>query len=261
MLSKKDKQGLGLVAGAMLVVASVGVYKFTTGSKPKPAENYCLEPVSANTVIIVDESEETTEQTRAEIAARVAKYIKTSAKDNERITVFTLAAESARELRPKLSICKPRSNGNRFVENTKKIDANMRKMEQQVLEALRQTHSDSPESPLAQALIDISLSEYLRGTENNLLVFSDLLENTSKFSLYNCPADSNVIQDFRQSRVGAMERPKFINTRVLLNVIPRFEIQPGALKCRDRLWMWFFGDNEGAHASLDLDYLPGGPLK
>lgn len=260
MLTNKDKQGLSLLAGVILIVAMVGYYKITT-EPPVPDERFCIDPTHANTVIVVDESESTTDQTRAEIAARVMQYLRNDAKDNERISVFTLTSESARELRPKVDICKPKSTGNRFVENVKKIEANTRKMEQQVLQALRPTRSNSPESPLAQVLIDLSLSEYLRGTENTLLVFSDLLENTTKFSLYSCSAETDVIKEFRKSRTGAKVRPQFANTRVKLNVIPRFDIQSDSLKCRDRLWLWFFGDSEGPRASIEVDYLPGGPLK
>jgi hypothetical protein len=102
-------------------------------------------------------------------------------------------------------------------------------------------------------------SSVLRSERNTLLVFSDMLENTKRFSIYRCSSADAVVQGFRASRVGAMERPKFINTEVRLNIIPRLDQSRTTLACRDKLWVWFFGDNPGANAGLELDYLPGGP--
>jgi hypothetical protein len=58
--------------------------------------------------------------------------------------------------------------------------------------------------------------------------------------------------------VGATERPTFKNTKVYLHIIPRLDIARTTLQCRDSLWVWFFGDNAGDNAGLELDYLPGG---
>lgn len=117
---------------------------------------------------------------------------------------------------------------------------------------------DGKESPIAQALTDISLTAYLRGNSNTLLIFSDMLEHTDKFSLYNCSASKEVVARYRASRQGAQERPEFKNTTVVLNLIPRLDQSKETLKCRDALWPWFFGNNAGTQAGLTFDYLPGG---
>ena len=90
-----------------------------------------------------------------------------------------------------------------------------------------------------------------------MLVFSDMLENTSKFSMYGCVDAKQAVTKFRESRKGAQERPHFRRTSVSLNMIPRLEVAKPTLKCRDQVWEWFFGDNEGAGARADIDYLPG----
>jgi hypothetical protein len=91
-------------------------------------------------------------------------------------------------------------------------------------------------------------------------VFSDMLENTKRFSMYRCSAPDAAIAEYRASRVGAKERPTFKNTQVRLNIIPRLDQSRRTLACRDKLWVWFFGDNPGTNAGLDLDHLPGGPV-
>ena len=84
-----------------------------------------------------------------------------------------------------------------------------------------------------------------------------MLENTPKFSMYGCTDAKQAVARFRESRKGAQERPQFRNTSVSLNMIPRLDVAKPTLKCRDQVWEWFFGDNEGEGARSDIDYLPG----
>jgi len=110
-------------------------------------------------------------------------------------------------------------------------------------------------------LTDLALSEYLGAKSNRLLVFSDLLENTSKFSRYHCASGAEAVQAFRASRKGALERPAFRNTAISLNIIPRLQLSTGAVECRSYFWNCLFGDSEGDKAGVTFDYLPGGPTK
>ena len=119
---------------------------------------------------------------------------------------------------------------------------------------------DTHESPIAQALTDISLSHYLRGRSNTLVVFSDLLEHTAQFSMYRCSSATDPVKAYRETRRGALERPSFRNTRIVVNLVPRFGYGVETLRCRDQFWPWFFGDSQGEQASVTFDYLPGGRL-
>jgi hypothetical protein len=178
---------------------------------------------------------------------------------NERVSLFAISDLSKKSLRPLVSLCRPPDDGNRAIENVQLIRKRfLQNFERPIREVLSKTPGDSKESPVAQALTDISLSQYLRGSSNTLLIFSDMLEHTSKFSLYKCTSATRTVAMYRESRSGSLERPEFINTHIELNLIPRLDQAKETLKCRDKLWPWFFGNNKGNNAALDVEYLPGG---
>jgi hypothetical protein len=255
--SKADKRGIAMMAGsAAALVVLLGAY-VAIGKPKKPDGDGCLgEPANA-AVIVLDHSEKMTDQTRDEIVARTLGFVD-KLPANSRVTVFKVSELSKRQLTPSFTMCKPAREGNRLYEGTKGLEKNYQtKFVAPLTALLREPPVDGKESPIAQALIDISLSHYLRAPSNSLLVYSDMLEHTSKFSLYSCKDAQRAVADLRESRRGAEERPKFHNTAVHLNMVPRSDISRPTLKCRDQVWSWFFGDNEGSQASTDVDYLPG----
>lgn len=260
MRTKRDKQGLLLLGGVTSVVLALVAFRGYLGGRPSPGADNCLGPPAASTVIIIDRSEETSVQTLNEIRARALSYVRDSVMVNERVSVFGVDDMAKHSLIPLVSLCRPQREGNRLIENVKTLEKRFHaNFEAPLDRALAPTQSRSNESPLAQAMTDLSLSQYLRSKRNTLLVYSDMLENTTRFSLYRCTSPARVIDDFRRSRVGAMQRPKFRNTMVKLSVIPRLNVSQTTLECRDKLWLWFFGDNSGSHAGMEVDYLPGGP--
>lgn len=258
VLSEKDKKGIiliALVVGALLAIVGV---KLAIGSPPKVGPDGCIGKVVANTVIVLDHSETLTDQTRNEIVARAMTYVREKTQANERVTVFNVSDLSKKSLVPIFNRCKPHQDGNRVYEDTRGIE---KAFKRDFIEPLQRVLSTAPvnakQSPIAQGLIDISLTQYLRGEHNSLLVFSDMLENTPKFSLYSCGDPKKAVALFRESRKGAQERPQFRHTSVSLNMIPRMDIAKATLICRDQVWEWFFGDNEGDGARSEIDYLPG----
>jgi hypothetical protein len=257
--SSKDKTGYLIMAVVAAVTVAIFVVKANLGSKLKAGADNCVGEVVANTVIVLDYSEQITDQTRDEISARAFAHIHDKVKVNERVSVFAISDISKKSLKPLVSICRPPDEGNRAIENVQLIHKRFQQnFEKPLREVLSNSSGDSKESPIAQALTDLSLSQYLRGQSNTLLVFSDMLEHTSKFSLYKCSSANRTIALYRESRTGAMERPEFKNTSVKLHLIPRLDEKKETLQCRDQLWPWFFGNNKGAAASLSVEYLPGG---
>ena len=259
MRSKKDKHGLWLFgavgAGFVAIFAAVAL----NSGKAKPGPDNCVGVATANTVVVLDHSEQVTQQTRDEVLARAMAYIREHVAINERVTVFSISDHSRKALRPDVSLCRPPEDGSRLTESVKLIRTRFQNnFEKPLRDVLATTPLDGKESPIAQALTDISLTAYLRGNSNTLLIFSDMLEHTEKFSLYACSDPKNVIARYKASRQGAQERPEFKNTTVVLNLIPRLDQSKVTLKCRDALWPWFFGNNAGTQAGLTFDYLPGG---
>lgn len=254
--STKDKLGMALVAASLVIVALVLAYG-ATRSQTKPNAEGCIGQPSSATVIVLDHSETMSVQTREEILARTLTHVE-KLPVNERVTVYRVTELSKRELEPAFSRCIPARTGNRVLEGTKGLQKKYQTtFLKPLMEVLATVPANGKESPIAQALIDISLSQALRAPSNSLLVFSDMLEHTPKFSLYRCGDVQKSIADLRESRRGAQERPKFVNTAVYLNLVPRADLSRVTLKCRDQVWAWFFGDNEGAGAAVEFDYLPG----
>lgn len=257
-LTRKDKQGAWMITAALASLVALVAFAMSVGGQPKPDAEGCVGTPTVSTVIVLDQSEGMPEQTRAEIVARALAHVGKRAAVNERVTVFSVTALSKQSLMPAFNRCKPPREGSRATQD---VDALAKRYQETFIEplsaalALRPGHGK--ESPLAQAMIDVSLSRYLRGERNTLLVFSDLLEHTPKFSLYGCTDSDRAIAAFRASRQGTQERPVFRNTEVALHVIPRQGTPKLTLRCRDQLWNWFFGDNAGPVAGVALSYLPG----
>jgi hypothetical protein len=160
---------------------------------------------------------------------------------------------------PLFAYCKPKRNGNELTESKRMLERTyIKKFEQPLEAAVRAPTQGSKQSPIAQSLIDLSLSEFMRSEKKtNLLVFSDLMEFTDKFSLYGCSSGTKAVSEFRQSRGAAVARPTFHNVDIELNIIPRPEISAASGKCRDHFWTWFLGDNAGSDARLTPFDMPG----
>lgn len=251
------------MTGVVAVVLGILGYSFYVASVPKPAENNCLAEIHESTVFVIDHSEGITDQTIDEISARAMAFVRDRVSLYGWVSVFRIVADSKKALRPVFSGCRPASTGNRLTENIKNIE---RRYKETFLEPLTRAISERPtvsdESPIAQALTDLSLSEFLRKPSNRLVVFSDLLENTPAFSLYGCTSGPEAVQAYRRSRSGSQERPAFRDTEIFLNIIPRLQLSPESTQCRAHFWTWFVGDNEGSAASgATFDYLPGGSIK
>jgi hypothetical protein len=257
MSSEKDRQGYMIIAALAVAVIGIFAVKVSVGHKPKPGADNCAGDVQANTVILLDQSEAVPTQTVEETTSRVMSTVD-HAGVNERVTVFNVSDDSTTFLTPVVSLCKPPTDGNRLYENVAMMRKDFeQKFEKPIREVVSRPPSESNHSPIAQAITDLALSKYLRGSTNRLLIFSDMLENTPRFSMYHCGADP--VAAYRESRRGAMERPHFKNTTIAVNLIPRTGLSRETIACRDRIWPWFFSDNEGPVPSLVIDYLPGGP--
>jgi hypothetical protein len=225
----------------------------------------CDPKIKSKTVILLDHSESVSSQTVDAIVERTWKHIEERVPAGELISVYEITKLSKTNLKPSFEGCKPRTEGSQYVENAKKVSRdfeNFKKKLKADLSAPIKVANHPVESPIAQALIDLSLDDKHFRSEDvtKLLVFSDFLEYTPKFSLYSCSTGKQAIKDFRVSRTGAVERPSFKHVDVQLNVIPRTISNRAAIQCRDEFWLWFFGDNQGSckqDACLRRDDLPG----
>jgi hypothetical protein len=256
-MNKNQLLWAGAIASGVLLVALLGASHFL---KPQPLNaNGCGAEPYGKTVVVIDASDDVTAQTRKEIIVRVKDAILHKVKDGELVSVFTVNEMSKKNLVPLFAYCKPKRTGNELTENNRMLERNyVKKFERPLEAAVRAPTQSSKQSPIAQSLIDLSLSEFMRSEQQtHLLVFSDLMEFTEKFSLYGCSSGTKAASDFRQSRGAAVARPTFHNVDIELNIIPRPEVSAASGKCRDHFWTWFLGDNAGPGARLTPSDMPG----
>lgn len=258
-LSKKDRQGLLLIAGVVVLVIIAFGFSYRQSNKPKLDGRSCPATIVRSTAIVIDRSDDTPSQTLDEILARTKRFVAEGAQEGELVSLFEVSGTSRTSLKPVFSACVPQRDGNDLYENRRKIQRTFTERFAGPLDAaLAAKPVRSESSPISEAVIDLSASQYLSAPTNRLIVFSDMLQNSDNASLYGCTSAKTAIADFRAHRAGAIERPTFRNTAVELNVIPREGIGRETVRCRDGFWAWFFGDDEGADAGLTLRMLPGG---
>lgn len=261
MTSKQELDARGrrrVYGGVAALLALFVAAQWLQGNNAKRTQ--CAETPARSSVILLDYSDSVATQTRDEILARATAWISDSVKEGEMVSIFTVDNSASRNLVPRFSRCKPPREGNELYQNTKKIEKDFTELFSQPLnEILSTSPGRSDESPIAQTIIDLSLSRFLSAADTNaLLVFSDMLENTESFSLYKCSSPESAVAEFRSSRQGALPRPSYENLRVSLHLVPRLGTPQTTVQCRDHFWQWFFGDNSGASASVEQRYLPGG---
>jgi hypothetical protein len=255
---KKTTQA-GIVAGLSFVVL-IGFLVASRLTKPLPVDAMgCGHDIAGKTVIVLDTSDDIAAQTRREIIDRVNNTIDKNVRDGELVSIFTVSELSKKNLVPVFAYCKPRRTGNELKESTRMLERTyVTKFERPLQAVVQAPIAGSKESPIAQSLIDLSLSDYIRSSgRTNLIVFSDMMEYTDRFSLYKCGAATQAIKSFRDSRGATTARPAFHNVNIELNVIPRRGTSAAAGRCRDTFWAWFFGDDDGPGARFTPSNLPG----
>ena len=257
-LSKRDRQGIAIIASALFAVVIAAIFSLQMKSQPHADASGCLPDVKGRTIILLDHSEGVPEQTAQEIKARAFAFLKDRTATYDEVRVYTVTDQSANALRPTFKGCKPPATGNALYQGVKSIKARFEKGFREPLEdLLNQKVGDSTTSPIAQAISDLSVSDAMKAGHTNLVIFSDMIENSPALNMYTCMASASPVAQFKAANVGAVQRPHFQNVTVVLNLIPRRGVKSDTLKCRDKFWPWFFGDNQGPKAALDLTYLPG----
>lgn len=255
----KDKQGLGLIAVVFAVIVVAMAMNYSLSGREKPNEMNCLSDIARKTVIVIDRSDDTPRQTVEEIAARIRNYVGGTAQENELISIFEVSEGARTALSPIFSACVPKKDGSDLYEHR----ASIKKFYEQrfarpLADALSRPATTSKSSPIAEVLTDLSASDVMQSSNTRLMVFSDMLQNSSNGSLYGCRDGRSAIATYKRNRSGSIERPEFHNTSVELHLVPREGLDPAAVQCRARFWTWFFGNNEGSGEGVEFRPLPGG---
>lgn len=260
-MNKRSKAWIIIGASAAFFISILAAKRLL---QPPPV---CDPEIKSKTVILIDQSERVASQTADAIIQRSWEIVSNEVKVGERVSVYFLNKRTESDLAPSFSACKPRTQGNRLIEDDRRVKRDFENSFNKPLRAeLSKPILGEGTSPIAQALIDISLDNlrFRSSDVTRLIVFSDFMEHGNGFSLYQCSDPFKAIASFRQTRGASVERPRFNNVDIRMHIIPRHGINKQQELCRDKFWMWFFGDHNGSckkpsknPSCITPDYLPG----
>lgn len=260
MATRAKNHAMPYWAGGASVIAFIVIGAAALSHRSTPIDNRgCPDQMVGKTVFVIDQSDAMSAQTRTEILSRVTKMVDQKIAVGELVSVFSITELSKQNLKPLFSYCKPQKEAHGPAESQRYVTANyVKNFSKPLFFAVDSPVAGSKQSPIAQALVDLSLSEYLKHpTKSRLVIFSDFLEYTERFQLYGCRDANAAVGAFKTSRGAAVARPQFRHVDVQLNIIPRPQIAPAVGQCRDAFWNWFFTDNEGQGSGFEQLYLPG----
>lgn len=264
--SAKDKAAIDKLSymGLFLLVV-LSVFAVQAGKeKPDPATN-CFKKIDGKFAIVLDKTDFIPKQTQDEIVKRAWRAIIEHGDAGDLVSVYEITQNSLSDLIPVFGMCLPKmgKDSNELIENGNVLDSKFKEnFEKPLLEVLSQNTGQAQNSPIAEAIADINLSDAMRDAkQGRILLFSDLMQHSSNVSTYKCQNAEVPIAQFRESRQGSVEpRPLFKNVYVELHLIPRLGISELEAKCRATFWNWFFGNMEKtdqAQIGISMLDLPG----
>jgi hypothetical protein len=259
MLDEKKTAHLMYGFCALLILGVIFYIVWSSTLEKPDSESHCYKSIKGKMVIFIDKTDDIPLQTQEEIVQRAWSSIEKNTSEGDLVSVYEITQDSLSSLKPSFRMCRPRSEGSILTENVKKIEASFKaKFEQPLLQILSHNTGIAQNSPIAEAVMDVSLSDNLRNSEQNrILIFSDLMQHSNNVSTYHCLSADIAIENFKKSRLGTTERPTFLNTIVELHVIPRLKINKNEVQCRNIFWNWFFGDMRGINYGVEIIDLPG----
>ncbi|KMY85425.1 hypothetical protein BUMB_04307c [Candidatus Paraburkholderia calva] len=159
-----NKTFTAYIAAALSGVVLVGILGAAHMNKPAPVDVLgCGPDVQGKTVSVLDTSDEVAAQTRAVIIERVEDTVEHKVHDADLVSVFTVSDLSKKNLVPAFAYCTPRRTGNELKESTRMLERHyVTKFKKPLQAIVTAPIKGSKESPIAQSLIDLSLSDYLR---------------------------------------------------------------------------------------------------
>ena len=146
---------------------------------------------------------------------RYFQEVKQDLRIHEQISLFTVNNESLRDMKPKLVVCNPGDEANPLIQNPRKIRLRWeKKYYEHLTEALNviMKTGKSDYSPIMEMIQAITINGFPRESinkEKRLLIVSDMLHHTDRYSLYRQEID------FKKFR----ETPHFQHVRTNLSGI------------------------------------------
>lgn len=232
----------------VLLATAAGSYWMKSSRVPLDAATMC--PVGGPTsvhAVLLDRSDVIT-PLQAQRIRQVFNRIVEDAPVGERIDLYVLAADEKQALAPKVSMCRPRSDGNELYENPKRLhDAYVRRFKEPMEAALTSVvapSAEEPSSPLMESVKAVCVAAFgnlPKGAPAQLTIASDMIQFSPLLNHYrqrdfakfeSTPGYREVLADCHRAAVDVL-----------------YLVRPRDVRVQDRMhqlfWERFF-DHENA---------------
>jgi hypothetical protein len=209
-----------LLVASVSIVAGVGGWNYWQRSKPPPnPETMC--PATGPTAVhavLLDRSDVIT-PLQAQRIRQVFERIMDNADVGERIDLYVLAADEKQALAPKVSMCRPPSDGSMLSENPARIrERYINKFKKPLEDALTpmMAPATSPSSPIMESVKAVCVAAFgtlPQGTPAQMTIASDMIQFSPLLDHYrqrdfdkfaSTPAYKEVLADCHHAKVDVL---------------------------------------------------------
>ena len=247
MMRRDDILGGALITvlvGSLLSLGALAHY--LKGEVLHDGETLCPSDRSVpHTVILVDRTDPFTDLHTMLFESAVERG-SAALSAGERLSIFLIEARTSTPPTPILSLCKPDdgSNANWLYQNATLLRSAFEKRFAQPLTALvdgLREPAQAPASPILETIRAVSLLPSFREApeRRKLIVVSDLLENTARYSHYRTRPN---FEEFRTSPYGASLMPSLKGVSVELVYLPNQRAQRRQGRAHLAFWHAYFTD-------------------
>lgn len=205
--SKRSSAGsdwkiIGLIIALVLIIAGVVgglIYKYVSKeTHTLDAQTHC--PIvngrvtpTGHLVVLIDATTPLTTVQREYLQMRVNRLVKSELLPGQMLSLYYLGDNFQESRKPICELCKLRdgSNADPLTENEnmmrRSFNQKFRKPFIQALDRASANTKESPDSPIFEELQSIAINSFDRWDadgERRLVIFSDMLHNTNRYSLY-----------------------------------------------------------------------------
>ncbi len=230
MIRRNDLLGgalITLLVGSLLSLGALAHY--LKREVLHDGETLCRSDRSVpHTVIVVDRTDPFTDEHTMLLESAVER-VRAALRRGERLSIFLIEMQAPARPTPILSLCRPDdgSDANWLYQNATLLRSVFDKRFAQPLTALvdgLREPAQAPASPILETIRAVSLLPSFREApeRRKLIVVSDLLENTARYSHYTTTPN---YQDFRRSPYGGSVLPSLRGVEVELVYLPNQRAQ------------------------------------
>lgn len=241
--SKKDRMGHLIFAALGLIVVAGGAYVWHDSVNRISFDDLgCPDTGSpAKLVFLIDTSDQISALQRLDLRNRIDGYIN-SAAETSKVVIYSLVPDDPSHVRKVFDRCKPRdgTSANALTENERLLK---REWTEEFAEPVSVILSEalgpqnSTESPILEALQYVAVAETSSDPDQyqevELILGSDMLQNTAEYSHYRDPQDYSFYEATHYSSRTALSIPS-TTVRLLYIARPGYE----TLQTRKHVLFW-----------------------